>query len=219
MNKQLIIILAILATAAGLFTFKYVQTTKAQERKPELALLYPTPRLVHDFELTDHNGVRFTKRQLQNKWTLIFFGYTSCPDICPTTLIELNYIYPELKKITQDRVQVAFVTADPKRDTVEKLNAYTKYFNKEFIALRGGHDVLFPFARNIGLMYAIAEDTNQEYYLVNHSASIVLTNPAGNVQAIFKPVPSTTPGTVPSIDSKIMLKDFRKIYNALSNID
>jgi protein SCO1/2 len=209
MNKLLIIILAVVSTAIGVFVYQQ----HIANQQPELALLYQTPRTLASFELTDNNGNSFTNEQLRGKWTLFFFGYTSCPDICPITLQELNYVYPELQEITDNNMQVALVTADPKRDSQEKLNSYIGYFNKEFFALRAGHEVLFPFARSLGLMYAIVENTELDNYLVNHSASIILTNPNGQIHAIFKPVEHATPGSVPSIDSDIMLSDFSKIYD------
>ncbi|WOH36793.1 SCO family protein [Thalassotalea fonticola] len=207
MNKLLILILAVASTAIGAFVYQH----HFNNQQPEHALMYQQPRTIPGFELTDHHGNAFTNEQLKGKWTLFFFGYTSCPDVCPVTLQELNYIYPQLKEITANNVQVALVTADPKRDTQVKLNSYIRYFNEEFFALRAGHEVLFPFARSLGLMYGIVEDTSDEYYLVNHSASIVLTNPHGQIQAIFKPV-QTDPMAIPSIDSEIMLSDFEKIY-------
>ncbi|MDN3652289.1 SCO family protein [Thalassotalea ponticola] len=211
MNKLLTLLLAIVAVAIGVFAYKSQQ----QQAEPSHALLYKQTRSLADFSLTDHQGNVFNNENLYGKYSLFFFGYTSCPDICPMTLQELNYIYPELKNITNDKVQVVMVSADPKRDSVEKLNQYMQYFNDEFIAVRAGHDVLFPFSRNIGLMYAIAEDTNEEFYLVNHSASIVMTNPKGQIQAIFKPVQGE-PGTVPAIDSDRMLADFRIIHSQLN---
>ncbi|WP_371374796.1 SCO family protein [Thalassotalea aquiviva] len=210
MNKTLVFILAVAAAALGVFFYQYQQ----QQSEPEHALLYPQPRLLSDFELTDHNGQSFSKAQLQDKWSLFFIGYTSCPDVCPMTLQELTYIYPKLQALTNNKVQVVLVSADPKRDTVSKLNSYIRYFNPDFVAVRAEHDVLYPFTRNLGLMYAIA-DTNEEYYLVNHSASIVMTNPQGNIQAIFKPLPATEPGSIPSIDQEALVTDFEKIYHKL----
>lgn len=207
MKKLLIIIAALLAATLGALV--YQQYINSQQ--PEHALLYPKARPLKPFVLNDHNGDNFANEQLQGKWTLMFFGYTSCPDICPVTLQELNYIYPELQQLTNNNVQIAMVTADPKRDTQVKLNSYIRYFNEDFFALRAGHEVLFPFARNLGLMYAITEDTSDEYYLVNHSGSIVLTNPNGQIHAIFKPV-QQTPSSIPSINAEILLSDFKKIY-------
>ncbi len=185
-------------------TFKQVNELP----QPEYALHYQQPREIKPFELTDHNGQLFSKEQFNGKWSLIFFGYTSCPDVCPTTLQNLGFIYDDLKAIAANS-QVLLVSVDPQRDTQEKLSQYIAYFNAEFIALRGGgHEALFPFARNLGgLMYAITG--KDEDYLVDHSASIVLINPDGKITAIFKPEQAI--GKVPSIDSDKLLSDYQKI--------
>lgn len=208
MKKLLIVIIAVLAAALGAFFYQY----HLSSQQPEHALLYPQARALKPFSLNDHNGNTFANDQLQGKWTLMFFGYTSCPDICPVTLQELNYVYDDMQKLTNNNMQIAMVTADPKRDTQVTLNSYIRYFNDDFIALRAGHEVLFPFARNLGLMYAITEDTSDEYYLVNHSGSIVLTNPNGQIHAIFKPV-QQSPSSIPSINAEILFSDFEKIYH------
>ncbi len=207
MNKVLLIILAVVSAAIGAFVYQ----SQLANQQPQHALLYQQARPIANFELTDHKGQAFTNENLRGKWTIFFFGYTSCPDICPVTLQELNFIYPQLQDITNNTMQIVLVTADPKRDTQSKLNSYIRYFNPEFFALRAGHEVLYPFARNLGLMYAIVEDSSEDNYLVNHSASMVLTNPNGQVHAIFKPV-QTDAMDLPTIDSEIMLSDFEKIY-------
>ena len=195
--------MAVVATVIGIFSYK----TITELPLPEYALYYQQSRAIKSFEFTDHKGQAFTKKQLNNKWSLVFFGYTSCPDVCPTTLQNLNFIYDELQAIT-DHSQVLLVTVDPQRDSQEKLAQYIAYFNSEFIALRAGHEVLFPFARNMGLMYAISGEGGDDY-LVDHSASLVLVNPAGKIAAIFKPEQAV--GRVPSIDSDKLLSDYQKI--------
>ena len=134
------------------------------------------------------------------------FGYTSCPDVCPTTLQNLGFIYEDLQGIAKNS-QILLVSVDPKRDSLDKLSQYIAYFNTEFIALRAEHDVLFPFARNLGLMYAINGEGDD--YLVDHSASLVLINPDGNIAAIFKPEQAV--GKVPSINNDKLLSDYQKI--------
>jgi protein SCO1/2 len=105
------------------------------------------------------------------------------------------------------------VSVDPSRDTPEKLAQYIAYFNEEFIALTGDHGVLFPFARNLGMMYAINEPEGDEAdnngYLVDHSASLVLINPQGDIAAIFKPRQAL--GVLPTIDGEKLVSDFAKI--------
>ena len=202
MNKFFIVIIAIAAAVVGALSFQQL----TQLPLPEHALHYQQPRAIKAFEFTDHNGQAYTKEQLTGKWSLVFFGYTSCPDVCPTTLQNLGFIYDDLKAIASNS-QVLLVTVDPQRDTQEKLSQYIAYFNPEFIALRGGHEVLFPFARNMGLMYAINGEGAD--YLVDHSASLVLINPDGNITAIFKPEQAV--GEVTSIDSDKLLSDYQKI--------
>ena len=208
MNKLLYVIVAIAAGAIGFFVFQ--KSTILPQ--PEHALYYKEVREVKPFQLTDHHNQAFTKEQLADKWTWIFLGYTSCPDVCPTTLQELNFVYDDLKAISA-KTQILLVSADPNRDTPEKLAQYIAYFNDEFIALTADHGVLFPFARNLGLMYAIngPEDDNADKnnYLVDHSASLVLVNPQGNIAAIFKPRQAL--GVLPTIDGEKLVSDFAKI--------
>ena len=118
----------------------------------------------------------------------------------------LSFIYDDLTVISQNS-QVLLVSVDPQQDSQEKLAQYIAYFNSEFIALRAGHEVLFPFARNMGLMYAISGEGDN--YSVDHSASLVIVNPAGKIAAIFKP--EEVVGQVPSIDSDKLLSDYQKI--------
>ena len=209
MNKILYIIVAIAALAAGLLGFN----KSFNLAQPEHSLYYQQTRELKPFELTDHQGKAFTNNELRGKWSWVFFGYTSCPDVCPVTLQELNFIYDDLKAIADN--QVLLVSVDPQRDSQEKLAKYIAYFNPEFKALRADHGVLFPFARNMGLMYAITEhdhegdDGKADSYLVDHSASIVLINPEGKIAAIFKPEQEI--GQVPSINGQYLIDDFAKI--------
>jgi protein SCO1/2 len=202
MNKFFWGIVAVTALVIGVISFKTITKLPPLEN----ALYYQKPREVKSFELTDHRGESFSKAQLKDKWSLVFFGYTSCPDICPTTLQNLSFMYDDLNAIAKNS-QVLLVSVDPQRDSQEKLSQYIAYFNSEFIALRAGHEVLFPFARNMGLMYAISGEGDN--YLVDHSASLVLINPEGKIAAIFKPEQAV--GKVPSIDSDKLLSDYKKI--------
>jgi protein SCO1/2 len=202
MKNSFIYLGGIIATIIGALVFKQISTLPL----PEHALHYQQPREIKPFELMAHHGQPFTKKQLKGQWSLVFFGYTSCPDVCPTTLQNLGFIYDDLKAVAMNS-QVLLVSVDPQRDTQEKLSKYIAYFNPEFIALRAGHDVLFPFARNLGLMYAISGEGDD--YLVDHSASLVLINPDGDIEAIFKAEQAV--GRVPSIDSDKLLSDYQKI--------
>lgn len=96
--------------------------------KTQHVSLYPQVRALPDFKLVDHNNQAFTAESLKGHWSLVFVGYTYCPDICPTTLAELTSIYPELQKIPTDfPIQVVLLSVDPKRDTPERLNEYINF--------------------------------------------------------------------------------------------
>jgi protein SCO1/2 len=202
MKNSYMYIAAVASAIIGMLVFQ--QMNKVEQ--PEHALYYQQPRDIKPFELTDHHGQIFSKAQLKDKWSFVFLGYTSCPDVCPTTLQNLGFIYDDLKTVASNS-QILLVSVDPNRDTQEKLSQYIPYFNPEFIALRGEHGALFPFARNLGLMYAISDEG--EGYLVDHSASIVLINPNGQIMSIFKPEQAV--GKVPVINNDKLLSDFEKI--------
>lgn len=206
MTKVLYTIVALAAVLTGALLFNQL----SQKPMPEHALYYKQARDIKPFEMTDHQGKSFSNAQFNGKWSWIFFGYTSCPDVCPTTLQDLNFIYSDLKAIANN-TQVVLVSVDPKRDTTERLAGYIKYFNKEFVAINAGHDVLFPFARNLGLMYAIndGEHEHNGMYTVDHSSSMVLINPNGQIVAIFKP--NQALGLLPTVDGEKLVSDFAKI--------
>ena len=213
MNKYIYRIIALISICAGAVGFYVINQTK-QLPLPEYALHYQQARPISAFTLTDELGQPFNNEQLRDKWSLVFFGYTSCPDVCPTTLQNLNFIYQDLTNIASNS-QVLLVSVDPKRDSSEKLEQYIGYFNPNFKALRAEHDVLFPFSRNLGLMYAITSKgdvdipTGDENYWVDHSASLVLINPAGKIAAIFRP--EQIVGEVSSIDNEKLLSDYQRI--------
>jgi len=161
---------------------------KPLNEQTEYMSWYPQARALHNFSLTNHNNEEMTNADLKGKWTLAFVGYTFCPDICPVTLAEINKIYPELaQQASSTPLQIWFLSVDPRRDTTERLNEYIKYFNADFVASTGPHDQLFPLVRSMGMMYAMSDDMSNPNYLVDHSASIVVINPDGNVVGRFKP--------------------------------
>lgn len=189
---------------AGGLVLGFYATLPAQ---PEHADYYPAGRDINDFAFTDADNQPFTPANLLGHWTFLFVGYTFCPDICPTTLADLRSAYPELKQRAPNS-QVVFLSADPQRDDIPRLKSYTAFFNPEFKAATAPHDQLFPFVRNLGLIYAIANQGEQDY-LIDHSASIVLINPSGKLQGVFRP--QVAPGQVPRVQMATMISDFSRI--------
>ena len=123
-------------------------------------------------------------------------------------MAKLSRLLPELNEISEVPVQVLFVSVDPKRDTAEKRKQYVEYFNPDILGLGAEHKDLFPFVRNLGLMYSVPDNDAQDYF-VDHSASVVLIDPNGNTAAIFKP--EIKLGQVPTIDTAIITADFKTL--------
>lgn len=201
-RNVLLLLVAVLAVIAGSYSFSIWQ----QPAEPKSALVYPQFRNLQAFELTDQYGHSVGREQLYQQWTLAFVGYTYCPDICPLTLAKLAGVQPDLAALVAEPLRIWFISVDPQRDTPQQINDYVNYFQQPaVIGLTAGHDQLFPFVRQLGLMYAL--NTNAEgNYLVDHSASVVLINPLGQLVAMFKPEMAV--GQVPLIDTEQMLADF-----------
>ena len=117
------------------------------------AILFDKPRIFSDFELQDHRGQPFNKSNLQGIWTIVFFGFSHCPDVCPTTLAVLNDTYSKLKDSEKERLQVVMISVDPERDTVEKLADYVPYFNAEFTGVTGDDSVIGQLTSELHFAY------------------------------------------------------------------
>ena len=176
-------------------------------------LLYQEARAVKPFSLEDQFGKSVSGANLKGQWTLLFLGYTSCPDICPMTLAKLTQVYEKLSDTYP--VNIWFVSVDPKRDVADKRRQYIDYFNPSFTAVSAEHKQLFPFVRSLGLVYAIHDDGETENYTVDHSASVTLVDPSGAVRAIFKP--EFAKGKVPIIDQSKIIEDLAKIIEYYSS--
>jgi protein SCO1/2 len=206
MNKLIITVVALAALASGLYF-----SGALKPAVPITSRVFEPTRAIKPFELTDQHQQPLTNAYFNDRWTMIFLGYTHCPDVCPTTLAKLTNSYRRLKKSGMDNLQVLFISVDPQRDTAERLKEYTAYFDQEFSAATGYHGDLFPFVRSLGLVYSMTEDTSQEEYAVGHSGSIVLVNPRGELHAMFKPKEAL--GQIPSVDMAVLETDFQTLVN------
>ncbi len=147
--------------------------------------LLDTPRSMGEFELVDHHGVPFNRARLVGKWSLVFFGFTYCPDVCPTTMTFLNEFVASLEGTEAQDTQVIMVTVDPARDTVQQLAGYVPFFNPDFIGVTGEFLDIHRVATvlNTPFRKVMGEGDN---YQVDHSANIVLINPRGDYHGFFK---------------------------------
>lgn len=151
------------------------------------AVLYPTPRVLPDFHLTRADGGTLTPADWKGHWTVAFFGYTNCPDVCPTTLATFKAAWSKLGAAgVADRVRFDFISVDPARDTPEQLGKYVGYFSKDFVAATGTDEELTRLTRALGLIYS-REPTGNGDYAVDHSASAVIIDPSGREIGLFRP--------------------------------
>ncbi|RUO35658.1 SCO family protein [Aliidiomarina sanyensis] len=214
MLKKILLLIAMLAVAV-LGSVSYLKITEVSEPTLASARIYDAPRAIEPFILEGTRGAEVTESALQGQWTLLFTGYTFCPDICPTTMAFLKSRWSQLADATDFPVEVWMISVDPQRDDIERLGMYVNFFGDGFFGVRAEHKHLFPFVRNIGLMYSIP-DEDETNYLVNHSSAIILVNPAGQQQAIFRP--SHELGQMPTVNPNELVSDFGKIVRYLERV-
>ncbi|MFI4969877.1 MAG: SCO family protein [Lysobacterales bacterium] len=184
-SAALLIVIAAFAAALGLW-FGARMLGAPPPPKLENAVLYPAPRALPDFRLTRSDGRALTLADWNGHWTVAFFGYTNCPDVCPTTLATFKQVWKLLDASTTAKVRFDFVSVDPSRDTPELLARYVGYFNKDFIAATGSDEELTGLTRALGLVYS-HEQTDRGDYAVDHSASAVIIDPQGRQIGLFRP--------------------------------
>ena len=192
MKKQFpVILVALLAITLGAIAGKSgLIGGQADIQIPNMkkATVLPTAKPLHDFALLDHNGNAFTKESLKTKHSVMFFGFTNCPDICPITLQFLKTVKSSLVESGDwDKFQFIFVSVDTVRDTPEKLSQYVPYFDKEFIGLTGELANMEAFAKQLSMPYVIHEKDENGNYFVDHSASLVVMDRQGDMKAIISP--------------------------------
>jgi protein SCO1/2 len=175
--------------AAAIMTSLFVYHTS---HKPEAApfannsIVFPAPRDIKPVELFQSNNEKLPKTVFMHHWTLLFFGFTHCNSICPTTLDMLNHVYVKLHAM-QENLQVVFISLDPERDTPDALSKYVHGFNPAFISATGKLDALRKLQSQLGIFSAQDETTpHSRYdYQIQHTPSILLIDPNGKWAGMF----------------------------------
>jgi len=186
-----LILLAILvgsiSALAGISFWKVMQGPP--QASDATLLLLPEPRVIADFSLVDDDGQPFSLERLKGQWSLLFFGFTHCPDVCPSALYDLAQVRKTLARNDPEKtnnLQVLFVSVDPERDTPRQLNQYVNYFDPEFTGVTGPEAQLAPLTLQLGIAYRIEDhEPGSQQYNVDHSASILLMNPNGQLHGVF----------------------------------
>jgi protein SCO1/2 len=186
MNKSSIAIVALLALIGGFSISWFLSSNKPVELEAGL-WFGDQARALPEFELVNHDNQPLTRSSLNGKWSLIFFGYTHCPDICPVSLQTMA----EMLAAIEDpdvlaAMQVYFVSVDPERDKPEILAAYVTYFNPAFIGATATQEKLTPLTRSLGIAHDIRNKSEASTdYDVDHSSAIVLINPQAEFAGLF----------------------------------
>lgn len=144
-----------------------------------------SPRPLLPFELTAHDLKPLDIARLKGKWTLLFLGYTHCPDICPITLAELTRMAQQMSPDVLKDTQFVFVSVDPQRDSPESLAEYVRYFDERFIGATGSIDALTAFAHQLDSKFSLETNPLGEP-IVNHSSAILLIDPQVRYYARFE---------------------------------
>lgn len=148
--------------------------------------LFDSPRSLPDVELLSATKEQWTEEDLAGQWDLLFFGYTFCPDICPTTMADLRTVVESLPQTARERLHVTMVSVDPERDTPRQLSEYLGYFKADFKGVTGDPAELAKLAQALSIAY-IPPDTREEDYLVDHSGQVVMVNPEGQYVGFIRP--------------------------------
>lgn len=144
-------------------------------------LLLPRERVIPPLTLIDQDGQPFDTRSLQGRWHILFFGFTACPDICPTTLSDMRRLFGQLPSDTRERLQLVLITADPARDTPRQLKTYLSYYRAGFSGLTGEMEQLQQLSRALGLPFVPANEAQGDYS-VSHSGNLALVGPDGTLR-------------------------------------
>ncbi|MCB1676638.1 MAG: SCO family protein [Halioglobus sp.] len=180
-----IVVFMLLVVAGFVYRMQQPQVLSPAEMKANGLFLLDTPRDIGDFALVDHRAQAFGPQQLSGHWTLVFFGFTHCPDICPTTMAFLNEFVSGLEDAEAAATEVVMVSVDPERDTVARLAEYVPYFNPEFTGVTGDFLAVQRFATALNAPFRKAPGQGDDYQ-VDHSASVVLINPRGDYHGFFR---------------------------------
>jgi protein SCO1/2 len=192
-NKNLLLIAIFIATVLGLFINKLTtpRTLSDDELLVNGLFLFDEPKQISDFEFLSSNKKIFSKSDLMGKWTLMYFGFTKCPDECPTTMYQLSKLIKVLrdKEYKLDDKQWILVSIDPERDTPEMIDNYAKGFDKDFIGVSNNRSMLLSLATQLSVNNVMPSSSNHmdHSHLDNHVNNIILLDPNGDFAGIFRP--------------------------------
>ncbi len=205
MNRAAIVAAVIAAAVAGVATALLMAQPERSPPALEQATRLDAPRPLPAIELVDQSGASFGLQRLRGHWTLLFFGFTNCPDVCPTTLATLADVRRQLADLPPDRrPAVLFASVDPARDSPDRLAGYVSHFDPAFEAVTGDAESVGRLTRELGVVVHIGVPDRDGNYVVDHSAAIFLVDPDAAFVALFG---------APHV-ADVMARDYRRLVAA-----
>ena len=191
-KKNILLIALFILVVLTLFINKLTKprVLSANELLINGLFLFETPKEISDFSFYSSNGKEFNKSNLNNKWTLMYFGFTRCPDECPTTMYQISKLIKVLREkgYPLDDKQWVLVSIDPERDTPEDINKYAKGFDEAFIGVSNIRPMLISLATQLSVNNIMPGNDSMDYsHLDNHVNNIILLNPNGEFAGVFRP--------------------------------
>lgn len=178
-----------------------VPQLSVEEMRSKGVFILPRPRDIAEFELRDHTGAAFDRTNFEGRWTFVFFGFVSCPDVCPTSMAVLGAVDRQLQSGDSElaeQFQGILVSVDPDRDTLETLGAYVTAFSPRFLGVTGSREELVELTTQVNVAFAkvpLTETLAQgmqnpealaNAYTVDHTGNIVIINPRGHYHGFIK---------------------------------
>lgn len=192
-RSTLLILFVALAAGLGLLASKHYFSEPAASALPQTSAvrLFDPPRTLPDFNLRQSDGTQLVPGELHGHWTLVFLGFTHCPDICPLTLSQMSQAQTQWESIPEAaRPRVLFISVDPERDSPDRIGEYAHAFHKDTLAATADIPSLEKFARSLSLVFAkvpAGDGAPAEQYSVDHSATMAVLDPQGRMTGVVQP--------------------------------
>lgn len=197
-RTTLLVLAAALAAGLGLLAARFAFAPQSPQAAPatQAVRLFSPPRELPAFSLRQSDGTPLVPGELKGHWTLVFLGFTHCPDVCPTTLAELSRAQKQWEALPEPvRPRVLFVSVDPERDTPDRIGEYAHHFHRDTLAATADIPALEKFTRSLSLVFAKVrpEGAPGDAYTIDHSATLAVLDPQGRMAGIVQP-PLDVPG-------------------------
>lgn len=181
--------MAFVALLSGVLIYQQVEGKKAARLAQFSGTLLQSPRSIHSFSLQGIDGKEYNNQGLRGQWTFLFFGFTHCGSVCPTTMAELSKMYRILEGTgVFPKPRIVMISIDPERDTRQRLNQYVKAFHPQFYGARAAYNTIDAMTEELGIAYVKVAKPHQENaddFEIDHTGTLILFNPDGKLAAFF----------------------------------